>query len=103
MAFDEQIEELRGSHNCHLRELSIRISVIIKEGKMSKIKGIDDVPIWNKWLLSLPEAAAYTGIGMCKLREMSNEPGCDYIVWVGGRRLFKRLKLEEHLEKACSV
>ena len=103
MAFDEQIEELRGSHNCHLRELSIRISVIIKEGKMSKIKGIDDVPIWNKWLLTLPEAAAYTGIGMCKLREMSNEPGCDYIVWVGGKRLFKRLKLEEHLEKAWSV
>ena len=70
---------------------------------MSKIRGIEDVPIWNKWLLSLPEAAAYTGIGMCKLREMSNEPGCDYIVWVGGRRLFKRLKLEEHLEKAWSV
>lgn len=103
MAFDEQIEELRGSHNCHLRELSIRISVIIKEGKMSKIKGIDDVPIWNKWLLSLPEAAAYTGIGMCRLREMSNEPGCDYVIWIGGKRMFKRTKLEEHLNKSWSV
>lgn len=70
---------------------------------MSKIKGIEDVPIWNKCLLSLPEAAVYTGIGMCKLRAMSNEPGCDYIVWVGGRRMFKRTKLEEHLNKSWSV
>ncbi len=70
---------------------------------MSKIKGIDDVPIWNKWLLSLPEAAAYTGIGMCGLREMSNEPGCDYVIWIGGKRMFKRTKLEEHLNKSWSV
>ena len=70
---------------------------------MSKINGIEDVPIWEKCLLTLPEAAAYTGIGMCRLREMSNEPGCDYVIWIGGKRMFKRTKLEEHLNKSLSV
>ena len=70
------------------------------EGNTEEVKP-DDSAMEEK--PALPEAAAYTGIGMCKLREMSNEPGCNYIVWVGGRRLFKRLKLEEHLEKVWSV
>ncbi len=60
---------------------------------MTKEQKIQIVPIWERVTITLEEAAAYTGIGVCKLREMSNEPGCDYVIWVGGRRLFKRLSL----------
>ncbi len=67
------------------------------------IKGIENVPLWEKCLLTLPEAATYTGIGMCKLREMSNEPGCNYVLWVGSKRMFKRVKLEEYLNKVWSL
>ena len=49
------------------------------------------------------EAAAYTGIGVRKLRGMTDEPTCDYVMWVGNRRMIKRRKLDEYLENAYSV
>ena len=70
---------------------------------MTKEEKLRVVPVWEKVTITLEEAAAYTGIGVCKLREMSNEPGCDYVIWVGGRSLFKRRKLDEFLEKSFSV
>ena len=70
---------------------------------MTKEQKMQIVPIWERVTITLEEAAAYTGIGVCKLREMSNEPGCDFVIWVGGRRLFKRRKLDEFLEKSFSV
>ena len=34
-----------------------------------------EVPIWEKSNLTLEEAAAYSGIGINKLREITNERG----------------------------
>ncbi len=61
------------------------------------------VPIWEKVLLTLEEAASYTGIGINKLREISNKEDCSFIIWNGSKRLFKRAKLEEYLEKSYSI
>ena len=57
------------------------------------------VPVWERATITLEEAAAYTGIGVRKLREMT----CDYVMWVGNRRMIKRRKLDEYLENAYSV
>lgn len=54
-------------------------------------------------MITLEEAAAYTGIGVRKLREMTDEPTCDYVMWVGNKRMIKRRKLDEYLENAYSV
>lgn len=62
-----------------------------------------DVPIWEKAALTLEEAAAYTGIGMQKLRELSAGDDCDFVFWNGAKRMFKRKKLEDYLEKAYSI
>lgn len=61
------------------------------------------VPIWQKSFLTLDEAAAYTGIGINKLREMSNAESCEYVLWVGNKRLIKRRVIDEYLDKAYSV
>ena len=61
------------------------------------------VPVWEKITLSIEEAAAYTGIGENMLREMTLAEDCDFVLWVGSRRLLKRKKLEEYLEKAYSI
>ena len=61
------------------------------------------VPIWEKSFLSLEEAAAYTGIGMGKLRELSNQDNCKFVLWVGTKRLLNREKLDDYLEKAYSI
>mgnify|MGYP001098055596 FL=1 len=61
------------------------------------------VAICEKYLLTLEEAALYTGIGINKLREMSNGENCDFVVWNGSRRMLKRKKLEEFLNAAYSI
>ncbi|MEY8576023.1 excisionase [Oscillospiraceae bacterium 21-37] len=57
-----------------------------------------EIPIWEKSNLTLEEAAAYFGIGINKLREMTDERGCEYVLWVGTKRLIKRKKFDEVLE-----
>ena len=61
------------------------------------------IPIWEKPNLTLDEAASYFNIGINKLRDMSNEDDCNYVIWIGSKRLFKRKKLEEYLESQYSL
>lgn len=63
----------------------------------------NEVPLWHKTLLTLEEAADYTGLGLQKLRDISNDENCKFVLWNGRKRLFKRVKLEEYLDKAYSV
>lgn len=62
-----------------------------------------EVPIWEKSNLTLEEAAAYSGIGINKLRELSNDINCRFVLWCGSKRLIKRKKLDEYLEKTYSI
>ena len=50
----------------------------------------DKVPVWEKANLSLEEAAAYFGIGINKLRDMTNDGNCPFVLWNGSKRLIKR-------------
>lgn len=61
------------------------------------------LPLEAKRLLTLKEASVYTGIGINKLREMSNERSCDYVLFVGRKRMFKREALLQFLKEAYSV
>ena len=62
-----------------------------------------NVPIQEKSNLTLEEAAAYFGIGVNKLREISNDPKCDFVLFVGNKRLIKRVPLEKQLAQAYSI
>ena len=67
-------------------------------------KGKDQlVPIWERRNLTLDEASVYTGIGVDKLREISNSDDCDFVLWVGTKRLLKRKQLEDYLDKCRSI
>ena len=70
---------------------------------MTKEEKLEVAPLWERPLLTLQETAAYTGIGVDKLREFSEGEGSDLVLWVGSRRMFKRKKLEEYLEKNWSM
>ena len=61
------------------------------------------VPVWEKSLLTVEEAAAYTNINPFKLRQMSEGEDCEFVLWNGTKRLFKRKKLDEYLEKCFSL
>ncbi len=62
-----------------------------------------EVPIWEKSTLTLAEAAAYSGIGICKLKKLSNSEKCKFVLWNGNKRLIKRKQLDEYIDKAYSI
>ncbi len=57
----------------------------------------------DKPIMNLTEAAAFTGIGMHKLCAISDDPDCEFVLWNGCKRMFKRDKLIEYLSKAYSI
>ena len=61
------------------------------------------LPVWQKMNLSLEEAVAYTGIGKTKLREMSDKEDCPFVLWIGTRRMIKRRKFDEYIERVYSI
>ena len=68
------------------------------EGKIMK-----EVPIWEKSNLTLEEAAAYSGIGINKLRDLTNEKNCSFVLWVGSKRLVKRRLFDRYIEQEYSI
>ena len=58
------------------------------------------IPIWEKSNLTLEEAAAYSGIGINKIRKLTNDERCEFVLWIGSKRLIKRKKFDEYLEKS---
>lgn len=54
------------------------------------------VPVWIKPLLTLEEASALTGIGINKMRDITNEHD-DLVLYNGSKRLIKREKLISYL------
>ena len=62
-----------------------------------------EVPIWEKANLTLEEAAAYSNIGINKLREITNENGCTFVLLCGNKRLIKRKLFDKYLEPLYTI
>ena len=63
----------------------------------------NDVPIWQKANLTIEEAAEYFNIGRNKIRELTDDERCKFVLFVGTKRLIKRCLFEEYLNKQYSV
>ena len=63
----------------------------------------NNVPIWEKTCLTLEEAAAYSGIGRNKLRELSQQKNCPFAVWLGGKLYIVREKLDDFTDKQFRI
>lgn len=57
----------------------------------------------GKTNLTLEEAAAYSGIGVGKLRELTNEKDCNFVLWVGNKRLIKKRLFDNFIEQMFSI
>lgn len=62
-----------------------------------------EVPIWEKSNLTVEEAAAYSGIGINKIKEISNDDKCSFVLWVGTKRLIKRKLFDAYVERRFSI
>ncbi len=65
--------------------------------------GKKEVPIWEKLNLTVEEAAAYSGIGINKLKEITNSDKCEFVLWIGTKRLIKRRLFDRYIEKSYSL
>lgn len=62
-----------------------------------------EIPVWKKALLDIVEAAAYSGIGQTKLRQMAHKEDCPFALWIGRRCLIKRKQLDRFLDQMYSI
>lgn len=63
-----------------------------------------DIPISEKFVLSVSEAAAYFRIGEGKLRRIiQNNKSAKYILWNGNRPQIKRALFESFIENLSHV
>lgn len=53
---------------------------------------------YEKYNLTIKEAAQYYNIGENKLRELIKEPGCDFVIYVGKKALIKKASFEAYLD-----
>ncbi|MBR0277988.1 MAG: excisionase [Clostridia bacterium] len=62
------------------------------------------IPIWEKFTLSIEEAAVYFRIGENKLRQIVSEnKDADFILWNGNRPQIKRAKFEKMLDNVNTI
>ena len=61
------------------------------------------VPISEKVLLTVEEAASYSNIGVNKISELLNNPLCEFVLHVGKKRLVKRKEFVKFIEKTIEV
>ena len=61
------------------------------------------VPVWEKQNLTIEEAAAYSNIGQNKLREISDNERCPFVLWVGNKRLIKRRQFDRYIDDCYSI
>lgn len=68
-----------------------------------KEPNVPTVRLSEKRLLTITEASQYFGIGQGTLKRISDDPQCDFVLWIGRKRMFKRVQLEKFIEKAWSL
>ena len=80
---------------------AIRDAQILQDNR--RRQGSQEVAIENKLLLTIPEAAAYSNIGINRLTELLKKPRCDFVMYVGRKKLIKRKEFEKFIEKAEEI
>lgn len=64
----------------------------------------NEVPIFEKYALTIKEATKYFGIGDNKLRQIINDnKTADFVLWIGTHYIIKRRLFEQFLDKALTI
>lgn len=62
-----------------------------------------DIPISQKYMLSINEASAYFNIGVKKMRRMAEDNEGEFSLFMGNRYLICRSKFEKYLQGLMKV
>lgn len=61
------------------------------------------MPFWLKLNLTKQEAAAYSNIGINKIDELLKNPNCNFVLYVGNKKLVKRKEFEQYISKTLEI
>ena len=61
------------------------------------------VPIPQKVMLTIREAAEYSNIGINKIDKMLRAPNCPFVLFVGTKKLVKRKEFEKFIENELII
>lgn len=62
-----------------------------------------DIPFWLKMTLTKQEAAAYSNVGINKIEELLKQPHCNFVLYVGNKKLVKRKEFEQYIAKMVEI
>lgn len=62
-----------------------------------------EMPFWLKLNLTKQEAAAYSNIGINRIEELLKQPTCNFVLYVGNKKLVKRKEFEQFLSKSLEI
>ena len=61
------------------------------------------VDIKDKPTLTIEEAASLCNIGEHKLRELTDSDSCNFVLYVGRKRLIKRKQFDDYIARSFSI
>ena len=64
---------------------------------------IEKVPIPQKLMLTIREAAEYSNIGINKIDAMLKQPNCPFVLYVGNKKLVKRREFEDFIRSRLTI
>ena len=63
-----------------------------------------EIPFWEKYTLTIREAAEYFHIGEKRMRQIVEEnPSSDFVIMNGNRAMIKRKNFERYIDGASSI
>ena len=72
--------------------------------EIPQIMDSKELPLWQKYTLTVEEASCYFRIGQAKLRRLINEnEDAVFILWNGNRAQIKRRKFEEYIDRCNEI
>ena len=64
----------------------------------------DNIPVWQRYTLSIKETAAYFGVGEKKIRRIVNaNPSADFVLLDGSHVRIKRIKFEHYVDESSCI
>lgn len=62
-----------------------------------------EIPFWLKLNMTIKEAATYSNIGINRIEELLKQPKCNFVLYVGNKKLVKRKEFEQYKPKSVEV
>lgn len=89
----------QGINEKQIKELTNCIVSSIAKGYEEISEHNNTIRISEKVLLSIPEASEISNIGVNKISELLRAPRCNFVVYVGRKKLVRRKEFEEYISK----